>query len=72
MMINIVDPNETVQYVLSHLYLHCLHRYLPWSTGLTGLSKQVWYRHLVFGFFCPNINIFDQPSNTAVPFYDPT
>ena len=33
---NSVDPNETTHYEPSHQDLHCLHRYLVWSTGLKG------------------------------------
>ena len=32
-----VDPDEMAHYEPSHLDLHCLHRYLFWSTGLKGL-----------------------------------
>ena len=33
-MANSVDPNEMAHYMLSHLDLYCLHRYLFWSAGL--------------------------------------
>ena len=38
-MANSVDPDETACYELSHLDLHCLRKYLCWSTGLKGLNK---------------------------------
>ena len=31
-MANRVDPDETAHYEPSHLDLHCLQKYLPWST----------------------------------------
>ena len=37
-MANSVDPDETALYEPSHLDLLCLHRYLVWSSGLTGLK----------------------------------
>ena len=33
-MANSVDPNETAHHEPSHLVLHCLQKYLSWSTGL--------------------------------------
>ena len=33
-MASCVDPDEMAHYEPSHLDLHCLHRYLYWSTGL--------------------------------------
>ena len=33
-MASSVDPDEMAHYEPSHLDLHCLHRYLYWSTGL--------------------------------------
>ena len=40
-MANSVDPDETAHYELSHLALHCLHRYLYmyWSVGMKRLTK---------------------------------
>ena len=37
-MANIVDPDETARYEPSHLDLHCLQRYVFWSTGLKELQ----------------------------------
>ena len=37
-MANRVYPDETAQYEPSHQDLHCLQRYLVWSTGLKGLK----------------------------------
>ena len=36
-MANSVDPDEMACHELSHLDLHCLHRYLFRSAGLKGL-----------------------------------
>ena len=36
-MANSVDPDETAREP-SHQDLHCLHRYLFWYAGLTGLT----------------------------------
>ena len=33
-MASSVDADEIAHYGPSHLDLHCLHRYLHWSTGL--------------------------------------
>ena len=38
---NSVDPDETFHYKPSHLDLHCLPRYLFWSAGLKGLTRNV-------------------------------
>ena len=38
-MTNRVDPDETARYELSHLDLHCLHRFLVWSTWLNSLTS---------------------------------
>ena len=40
-MANSVDPDETACYKPSHLNLHCLQKYLFYSTGLKGLIKSV-------------------------------
>ena len=40
-MANSVDPDETAYDEMSHLDLHCLHRYLFWSAGLKGLTLKV-------------------------------
>ena len=40
-MANSIDPDETAHYEPFHLDVHCLHRYLFWSTGLKGLSLQL-------------------------------
>ena len=37
-MANSVHPDEMAHYEPFHLDIHCLHRYLFWSTGLKGLS----------------------------------
>ena len=39
-MENYVDPVETAHYKLFHLDLHCLQRYMYWSTGMKGLKWQ--------------------------------
>ena len=36
---NSIDPDEKAHYKPSHLDLHCLHRYLFWSTELKGLTN---------------------------------
>ena len=36
-MANSVDPDKTALYELSHLDLHCSHKYWFWSEGLEGL-----------------------------------
>ena len=38
-MANSVDPEETDHYEPSHLDLHCLQKYLYWSSGLKGLKQ---------------------------------
>ena len=35
-MANSVDPDEMAHYKLSHLALHCLHRYQCWSARQKG------------------------------------
>ena len=37
-MANSVDPDETARNEPSHLDLHCLQKYLYWSSGLKRLS----------------------------------
>ena len=39
-MVNRLVPDETTRYEPSHLHLHCLCRYICWSTGLKGLKLQ--------------------------------
>ena len=39
-MANIVDPDETTCYKLSHLDLHCLYMCLFWSSELKRLREQ--------------------------------
>ena len=44
-MANSVDPDEMAHYKQSHQDLHCLHRYLFWSTRLKGL------KHMILTFY---------------------
>ena len=37
-MVNSVDPDETACYEMSHLDLHCSHRYWFWSARLKGFK----------------------------------
>ena len=46
-MANSVDPDEMAHYEPSHLALHCLQKYLSFSTGLKRLSND--------GVFCMQI-----------------
>ena len=39
-MANDVDPIEMAHYEPSHLDLHCLQKYLSWSTGLQWLNRK--------------------------------
>ena len=45
-MVNSIDPDETAYFELSHLDLHCLRKYLYWSTVLKELNRlafiQMW------------------------------
>ena len=52
-MANSVDPDETAHYELSHLDLHCLHRYLFCSARLNGLVNDLW--QLIIGVYSSNI-----------------
>ena len=36
-----MDPDETARYEPSHLDLHCLQKYLYWSTGMKGLNLSI-------------------------------
>ena len=38
-MANSVDPDETARYEPSHQDLHCLQRYLYWSSGMKELKS---------------------------------
>ena len=40
-MVKSVDPDEMAHDKLSHLDLHCLHRYLFWSARLKGLNVSI-------------------------------
>ena len=59
-MTNSVDPDEMAHYEPSHLDLHCLHRYLFWSTGLKGLKfsgynvfqKSLFFHKKRASYFC--------------------
>ena len=46
-MANIVEPGKTVCHKLSHLDLHCLHRYLFCSAELKALTALVLYVSLL-------------------------
>ena len=37
-MANSVDSDERAHHEPSHLFVHCLQKYLSWSTGLKGLN----------------------------------
>ena len=43
----ITVPDEMVHYKLSHLDLHCLHRYLYWSKELEGLKHIILHINLM-------------------------
>ena len=47
---NSVDPDETARYELSHLDLHCLHRYLFWSAMLKGLMEPLLSIYMIAGY----------------------